>query len=124
MGIAEYVVELLSEANLPLQPVETFKIVTMPYIGEDPRKKASHDPDRIRRNPDYGRILCHCEQVSRGEIIDAMNSPLPPPDLDGLRRRTRCLQGRCQGFYCTAELVETMARWGPMSAGDLLGIDL
>ena len=124
MGIAEYVVELLQEAKLTLQPVETFKTVTMPYIGEDQHRKASHNPDRIRLNPDYGRILCHCEQVSRGEIIDAMNSPLPPPDLDGLRRRTRCLQGRCQGFYCTAELVETMARWGPMSAGELLGSDL
>jgi len=124
MGIAEYVVELLREANLALQPVERFKTVTMPYIGEDPRRKVSHNPDRIRRNPDYGRILCHCEQVSRGEIIDAMNSPLPPPDLDGLRRRTRCLQGRCQGFYCTAELVDTMAQRGPMSPGELLGINL
>ncbi|MCH7880901.1 MAG: NAD(P)/FAD-dependent oxidoreductase [Proteobacteria bacterium] len=123
MGIAEYVVDLLREANVTLQPTETFKTITMPYIGEDRQRKVSHNPYRIKQNPDYGRILCHCEEVSRGEIIDAMNSPLPPPNLDGLRRRTRCLQGRCQGFYCTAELVEIMAQWGSMSKHELLAIN-
>jgi glycerol-3-phosphate dehydrogenase len=123
MGIAEYVVDLLRESNLRLQPTKIFKSITMPYIGEDRQRKVSHDPDRIRQNPDYGRIVCHCEQVSRGEIIDAMKSSLPPVDLDGLRRRTRCLQGRCQGYYCTAELVETMAHWGPRSKNELLAID-
>jgi len=123
MGIAEYVVGLLREANLSLQPVETFKSVTMPYIGEDRLRKVSHSPFRIKQNPDYGRILCHCEQVSRGEIIDAMNSPLPPTNLDGLRRRTRCLQGRCQGFYCIAELVDIMAQKGSKSCGELLACD-
>ncbi len=122
MGIAEYAVGLLREANLSLQPTAIFKSVTMPYIGEDLKRKASHSPSRIKQNPDYGRILCHCEQVSRGEIIDAMNSPLPPTNLDGLRRRTRCLQGRCQGFYCTADLVDVMAQWGPMSRNELLAI--
>ncbi len=123
MGIAEYVVDLLRESNLSLQPLETFKSVTMPYLGEDRLRKVSHSPSRINQNPDYGRILCHCEQVSRGEIIDAMNSPLPPTNLDGLRRRTRCLQGRCQGFYCIAELVDIMAQKGSKSRGELLACD-
>jgi glycerol-3-phosphate dehydrogenase len=123
MGIAEYVVGLLGEAGVTLQPVENFKSVTMPYIGEDRQRRHSHSPEKIKLNPDYGRILCHCEQVSRGEIVDAMNSPLPPVNLDGLRRRTRCLQGRCQGFYCIAELVDTMAENGPMSKNELLAID-
>jgi glycerol-3-phosphate dehydrogenase len=123
MGIAEYVVELLREASVTLQSQKTFKTLTMPYIGEEQIRKTSYNAERIGKNPDYGRILCHCEQVSRGEIIDAMNSPLPPPDLDGLRRRTRCLQGRCQGFYCTAALVEVMSRHGSMSASELLAID-
>jgi glycerol-3-phosphate dehydrogenase len=43
-----------------------------------------------------------CERVSAGEIRDACNSPIPPADLDGLRRRTRVMNGRCQGFYCGA----------------------
>lgn len=123
MGIAEYVVELLRASDLTLHPTDAFKSIAMPYLGEDQHKKVSHNPDCIKQNPDYGRILCHCEQVSRGEIIDAMNSPLPPPNLDGLRRRTRCLQGRCQGFYCIAELVDVMAQWGPMSQDELLALD-
>jgi glycerol-3-phosphate dehydrogenase len=123
MGIAEFVVDLLRDAGELLQSSATFKSITMPYIGEDQYRRACYNPDRIKQNPDYGRILCHCEQVSRGEIIDAMNSPLPPANLDGLRRRTRCLQGRCQGFYCTAEIVDVMAQHGPMSINELLALD-
>ena len=55
-----------------------------------------------RGRPRYGRIVCFCERVTRGEIRDALASPIPPVDLDGLRRRTRALMGRCQGFFCGA----------------------
>jgi glycerol-3-phosphate dehydrogenase len=48
--------------------------------------------------------VCFCERVTRGEIRDAFASPIPPVDLDGLRRRTRAHMGRCQGFFCGAEL--------------------
>ena len=62
------------------------------------------DADRIAPDPAYGEIVCFCERVTRGEIRDAVRSPIPPLDLDGLRRRTRVLMGRCQGFYCGAEV--------------------
>ena len=42
--------------------------------------------------------------MTRGEICDAAATPVPPTDLDGLRRRTRVLMGRCQGFYCSAKI--------------------
>jgi glycerol-3-phosphate dehydrogenase len=80
----------------------------MPNLGEKtarPHQRA----EMIGDNPDYGRILCHCERVSRGEILDAMRSPVPARSLDGLRRRTRSLQGRCQGFYCLSSMVELLA---------------
>jgi glycerol-3-phosphate dehydrogenase len=48
--------------------------------------------------------VCHCEWTSRGEIEDALAGPLPAVDLDGVRRRTRALMGRCQGFHCLAEI--------------------
>lgn len=48
-----------------------------------------------------GEIVCHCEWVTRGEIEAAFEGPLPATDLGGLKRRTRCMMGRCQGFYCT-----------------------
>jgi glycerol-3-phosphate dehydrogenase len=50
-------------------------------------------------------VVCFCERVTRGEIGDALGSPIPPHDLDGLRRRTRVLMGRCQGFYCGARVM-------------------
>ena len=75
----------------------------MPQLGEAfPRPYA--DAERIAADPDYGRIVCFCERVTRGEIRDAFASPIPPVDLDGLRRRTRAHMGRCQGFFCGAAL--------------------
>ena len=53
---------------------------------------------------DRGPIVCFCERVTLGEIEDALASTIPPVDLDGLRRRTRVLMGRCQGFYCGARV--------------------
>lgn len=54
----------------------------------------------IRKNPDYGVIVCRCEEVSRGEIIDALNSPLPVYTVDGVKKRVRPGMGRCQGGFC------------------------
>jgi glycerol-3-phosphate dehydrogenase len=80
----------------------------MPNIGEElPRPYA--EAGRIATDADYGRIVCFCERVTRGEIRDALAGPLPAVDLDGLRRRTRVLMGRCQGFYCGAEVRALLA---------------
>jgi NADPH-dependent 2,4-dienoyl-CoA reductase/sulfur reductase-like enzyme len=62
----------------------------------------------IARNPAYAEIVCHCERVSRAELQDALSAPVPAPNLDGLRRRTRAMQGRCQGFNCHAALLKTL----------------
>ena len=51
-------------------------------------------------------IVCHCEMVTRSEIEAAFTPPLPAGSVGGLRRRTRCMMGRCQGFYCTRRVVE------------------
>jgi glycerol-3-phosphate dehydrogenase len=52
-----------------------------------------------------GDIVCHCELVTRSEIEAALEGPLPAGDLGGLKRRTRCMMGRCQGFYCSAQVM-------------------
>jgi glycerol-3-phosphate dehydrogenase len=83
----------------------------MPYIGQA-GVRPYQDTARIAADPDYGAIVCHCERVTRGEIRDALASPLPPSDLDGLRRRTRVLNGRCQGFYCAATVSGLFAARG------------
>jgi glycerol-3-phosphate dehydrogenase len=103
MGIAEYGVELLRGAGLELKPKPKFKTVRLPTIGQS-FIRPHQDPEMIAVNPAYAEIVCHCERVSRGELIDAMNTPIPATTVDGLRRRTRASQGRCQGFNCHAAL--------------------
>lgn len=54
----------------------------------------------IEKNPDYGIVVCRCEGISRGEIIDAINSPVPATSIDAIKRRVRPGMGRCQGGFC------------------------
>lgn len=61
--------------------------------------------ERPRQYASGGDIVCHCELVTRGEIAAALEGPLPAGDLGGLKRRTRCMMGRCQGFYCSAQVL-------------------
>ena len=110
LGIAEYVAGLLQEAGEGSTRKTTAGSVAMPPLGEAQIRPA-FDDDRI--SPAYGRIVCLCERVSEGEIVDALNAPLPAPDTNGLRRRTRCLQGRCQGFHCSGEIAALMRRHQP-----------
>jgi glycerol-3-phosphate dehydrogenase len=109
MAIAEHVRDELDGAGLPLRERrEGLPSLRMPNIGEVvPRPHAR--ADLMAADPEYGRIVCFCERVTRGEIRDAAASPIPPADLDGLRRRTRALMGRCQGFFCGAHLPALLA---------------
>jgi glycerol-3-phosphate dehydrogenase len=120
MAIAEHVLEGLAEAGLRLLPREMFDSVSMPNIGEG-ALRPYQSPEAIARNPDYGRIVCHCERVTRGEILDAIAAPIPARSIDGLRRRTRALLGRCQGFYCLAEVVRTLADATGRPSAEILG---
>lgn len=54
----------------------------------------------IQNNPDYGIIICRCEEISKGEIMDALNAPISVPTVDGIKRRVRPGMGRCQGGFC------------------------
>lgn len=64
----------------------------------------------IKKNPLYGRIICRCEGVSEGEIVDALHRPIPALTLDGLKIRTRSGSGRCQGGFCQPRLLAIIAR--------------
>ena len=118
LGIAEYVVKQLADAGLALRERHGSRPAppVMPYIGQA-GQRPYQDSARIAADPAYGDIVCHCERVTRGEIRDALASPLPPADLDGLRRRTRATNGRCQGFFCAARVTSLMGAPGPAPAG-------
>ncbi len=64
----------------------------------------------IRDNPAYGNIICRCEMVTEGEIIDAITRPLGAKSLDGVKRRTRAGMGRCQAGFCSPRVMEILAR--------------
>jgi len=105
LGIAEYAVGLLQEAGLELTRKAEFKSARLPSIGQA-QIRPHQDEEMIARDPSYAEMVCHCERVSRGELRDAMQAPVPATTLDGLRRRTRASQGRCQGFNCHAALMK------------------
>jgi len=112
LGIAEYLAEAMDAAGLPMRPRNgSVGPPVMPYIGQA-GTRPYQNAGMIAADPEYGRIVCHCERVTLGEIRDALASTVPPADLDGLRRRTRAQNGRCQGFYCAATVSELMAE-GP-----------
>ena len=111
LGIAEYVTGLLAESGLRLAGRPEPDPPVMPYIGQA-GTRPYQDAARIAADPEYGAIVCHCERVTRGEVRDALAGPLPPADTDGLRRRTRVLNGRCQGFYCAATVAGLFAGSG------------
>ncbi|MGE5857992.1 MAG: FAD-dependent oxidoreductase, partial [Solirubrobacterales bacterium] len=109
LAIAEWVRDALADAGLDLakepEPID----LRMPNIGEF-GTRPYQDEELIAHDPDYGRIVCFCERVTRGEIDAALAGPIPPVDPDGLRRRTRALMGRCQGFFCGAEIASALER--------------
>lgn len=99
LGIARHVCRLYTEhfAALPSPPEPVWTPV--PNLAES----------RPRPYEQGGEILCHCEWVTRGEILRALNGPLPAQGLGGLKRRTRAMMGRCQGFYCAAHIEAILA---------------
>jgi glycerol-3-phosphate dehydrogenase len=114
LGIAEYVADLLKDGGVELRRKSEFKTIRMANIGEAfarPYKNA----ELIAKNRDYGKIVCHCERVTLGELNDAINSDIPATSLDALRRRTRAMQGRCQGFNCQASLIMSLRAFGKQS---------
>jgi glycerol-3-phosphate dehydrogenase len=108
MAIAEYVRDGLELSLGSPREAPEFR---MPNLGEATPRPFQR-AELIDQDPEYGRVVCFCERVTRGELRDAMASPVPAVDLDGLRRRTRAHMGRCQGFWCGAQLAALLAGEG------------
>ena len=77
----------------------------------DPKKLSKEEYSAlIKENPAYGNIICRCETVSEGEILDAIHRPLGARSLDGVKRRTRAGMGRCQAGFCSPRTMDILAR--------------
>jgi glycerol-3-phosphate dehydrogenase len=108
MALAEWAADRLHDAGVDVRERDDAVGVEMPNLGEA-HPRPYQQAERIAADPEFGHIVCHCERVTAGELRDACASAVPPVDLDGVRRRTRALMGRCQGFYCSAEVASRFA---------------
>ena len=94
--------------------IETRKGILNPKkLSEDEYKKL------IKEKPEYGNIICRCEMITEGEIMDAVNRPLGAKSLDGVKRRTRAGMGRCQAGFCSPRTMEIIAREKKISQLDI-----
>ncbi|MBR3816550.1 MAG: NAD(P)/FAD-dependent oxidoreductase [Clostridia bacterium] len=108
-AIAEYIAEMLREDGLEMIPDPAFNPTRKSY---DAFRNASEEEKNriIKENPAYGKIVCRCEGVTEGEIIEAIHRNPQPRDLDGVKRRTRAQMGRCQGGFCGPYVVELLSK--------------
>jgi len=107
-AIAEYVLELLQSIGLKTEKNPNFN----PHrAAMHAFREASIEEKNaiIQKDPSYGHIICRCETVSEGEILNAIRQNPRPRDLDGVKRRTRAQMGRCQGGFCSPYIVELLA---------------
>lgn len=109
VSIARYMVELLKQAGLSLETNPDFDPIR-PAAHEFRNMSAAEKNAFIRNNPAYGKIVCRCETVSEGEILEAIRRNPPATDVDGVKRRTRSGMGRCQGGFCGPYVMELLAR--------------
>lgn len=108
-AIAEYIVEMLKSQGFVLTPKTNY----------NPKRLSAHafrdasieeKNKMIKQNSAYGRIICRCEGITEGEILDAIRRNPKPQDLDGVKRRTRAQMGRCQGGFCSPYIIELLAK--------------
>ncbi len=107
-ALGEYVAEMV-DAAFPAPAREDFiavrrGIASMAAASEEERRAL------IAANPAYANVICRCELVTEGEILDAIHRPLGAVTLDGIKRRTRAGMGRCQAGFCSPKVLEILAR--------------
>ncbi len=117
-AIAKYVCELVEQCGVKLVAKSDFNPNRPPMHAF--REATIEEKNRmIAKRPEYGHIICRCEGVSEGEIIDALRNNPKARDLDGVKRRTRSGMGRCQGGFCTPYVIELIAKETGISYTDV-----
>ena len=108
-AIAAYALELLEKQGLVLNEKKSFDPIRKPMHAF---KNASLEEKNeiIKKDKSFGRVICRCETVTEGEILEAIRANPKPSDLDGIKRRTRAQMGRCQGGFCVPLITGILAR--------------
>ena len=108
-AIAQHVVEMLKDGGFELGKNESF-VGTRAPMHRFREATVEEKNEIIKNNPDYAHVICRCETVTAGEIIEAIRTNPRPTNIDGIKRRTRASMGRCQGGFCTPYMVEILAK--------------
>lgn len=106
-AIGEYMSDLIAE-KLGLEKNPDFVGVRKGIVKAEELSKEERN-ELIKANPAYGQIICRCESISEGEIIDAIRRPVGAKSLDGIKRRVRAGMGRCQAGFCSPRVIEILA---------------
>ena len=77
------------------------------FFHELPEKEKA---DLVAKNPDYGEVICRCEQITKKEVLDAIQNPLGNSTINGIKYRSRAMMGRCQGGFCLPRIVEILEK--------------
>ena len=108
-AIAEYLVDIMKQAGVEMSEKKNY-FVTRPaekHVVHMPQNEAN---ELIKSDPAYGKIVCRCEQITEGEIIDAIRRPAGAVTVDGVKMRARAGMGRCHGGFCTSRVIEILSR--------------
>lgn len=107
-AIAEVCVEILQREGMRLDQKQDYedtrKVVRVKELSLEQKQAA------VRENPLYGRVICRCETITEGEIVDAIHSPIPACTVDGVKKRCNAGLGRCQGGFCGPRVAEIISR--------------
>ena len=118
-AVGEYVVEILKNEGLELIENTSFnskRVKPKAFIHMNNEERA----EIIAKDDKYKKIICRCESVTEGEIVDAINRPCGARTVDGVKRRVRPGMGRCQGGFCGPRVIEILARELKMDIEDIL----
>jgi glycerol-3-phosphate dehydrogenase len=111
-AIGDYVARMIEEKAKA--PEKERWVATRKGILKTRDMKPEERTRLIKEHPEYGTIVCRCEQISEGEIIDAITRPLGAVSMDGVKRRCRAGMGRCQAGFCTPRTMELLCKYRKM----------
>ena len=106
-AIAVMVREMVAEKR-SLKPKEGFVSERPGLAGFFSERTAEEKSDLVALNPDYGEIVCRCEQITKKEVLDAIQNPLGVGTIAGIKYRSRAMMGRCQGGFCMPRIVQIL----------------
>lgn len=107
-AISKYVIETLLADKLDFKKKENYQKRRAPIITK--QLSLEKQNELIKENPKYGRMICRCEKISEGEIIDVIHRSNGATTVDGVKKRCRPGMGACQGGFCENEIVKILAR--------------